>query len=201
HTYFTIPGSQVLVDRVRIESYQDDLSFHLLVNTALENTGYHDSAYAFADLIEFRESQTRLSVRATTGFAKTSVGYVGISDGWRDLATDFSKQWQHNQAINGNVAGMAKLLVPPKKGTYEFFVTYSFEGTQQFTQTDLNEALKSYEDGWNTLLDQYNSPNFSSPAHEELYKRSIFTLRVHEDKVVRGAMIASLSKPWGDELY
>lgn len=201
HTYFTIPGEQVLVDRVTIEAYQDGLSFHLLVNPALENTGYNDTAFAYADLLEFREANTRLNVRATTGFAKTSVGYVGVSDGWQDLANDYRMEWQHSQAHNGNVAGMAKLLIAPKKGTYTFYVTYSFDGTQQFTQNDLAKSLEAYESGWNDLISSYKLPKFKNVDHEQLYKRSIFTLRVHEDKAVRGAMIASLSKPWGEDLF
>ena len=201
HTYFTLPGRQVLVDRIRIESYQDGLSFHLLVNPALENTGYNDSGYAYADKLEFKEGKTRLNVRSTTGFEKTSVGYVGVSDGWQDLNANFQMNWQHWQALNGNVAGTGKLLIPPQKGVYEFYVTYDFGGSEQYSTEELQNGMFAYEAGWKDLISSYKLPKFSNVQHEQLYKRSIFTLRVHEDKAVRGAMIASLSKPWGDELH
>lgn len=201
HTYFTIPGKQVLVDRVRIEAYQDGLSFHLLVNPALENTGYNDSGFAHADRLAFSEGGRNLTVRATTGFDRTSVGFVGHSDGWQDLNNDFQMQWQHQEARNGNVAGMGRIAIAPAKGTYEFYITYDFSGSAAFTSAELKSGLASYEKGWSDLIATYELPKFKNTAHEQLYRRSIFTLRVHEDKAVRGAMIASLSKPWGDELF
>ena len=36
--------------------------------------------------------------------------------------------------------------------------------------------------------------------NKSLYYRSMYVLRVHEDKLNPGAMIASLSNPWGDEV-
>lgn len=201
HTYYTIPGTQVLVDKVRVEAYQDGLSFHLLVNPALENTGYNDNGYAHSDKLEFKENQTRLIVRSTSGFDRTSVGFVGFSDGWQDLNDNFEMNWSNSNAVNGNVAGMGKLSIPAQKGTYEFYVTYNFAGDNQFNESYLASGMNQYNDGWNKLIDSYKLPKLKNQAHKELYKRSIFTLRVHEDKEVRGAMIASLSKPWGDETF
>src|SRR5690606_25376336 len=113
----------------------------------------------------------------------------------------YTMDWQNSEAVSGNVAGMAKLNIPASKGTYEFYVTYDFSSEDAHSEQALTAGLKAYEADWKNLIDGYKLPKFKNQAHEQLYKRSIFTLRIHEDKAVRGAMIASLSKPWGDELF
>src|SRR4029077_16976434 len=40
---------------------------------------------------------------------------------------------------------------------------------------------------------------FPAGSHDKLFERSVNLLLAHEDKTYPGAMIASLSIPWGDE--
>src|SRR5690606_11094193 len=116
--------------------------------------------------LEFKEGKTRLNIRSTSGFEKTSVGYVGASDGWQDLNANFQMDWQHWQALNGNVAGTAKLLIPPQKGVYEFYVTYDFGGSEQYSTEELQNGMFAYEAGWQDLIAGYKPPKFSNVSHE-----------------------------------
>ena len=50
-----------------------------------------------------------LAMGATCGFSRVSCGFVGSSDGWRDLSEDFRMDWEFGSATNGNVALMGEL--------------------------------------------------------------------------------------------
>lgn len=42
-------------------------------------------------------------------FSRRSVGFVGTSDGWTDLMTDFRMAWEYTDAIDGNVAMIGEI--------------------------------------------------------------------------------------------
>lgn len=201
HTYFTLENSSVLVDEVTVNSYVDGISYYLLVNSALNNTGYHDNAYATETGLRFSEGETSLNVSATTGFLKKSVGYVGYTDGYQDISADFLFNDIYTEAANGNVAGTAEIKIPARKGQYKFYIVYDFEGQRTFSADFLKSQKEKYVANWNRYLHSMKSPYGIHTKERNLYLRSLYTLRVHEDKLNPGAMIASLSVPWGEMQY
>jgi len=202
HTFYTMSDKSILVDEVEIETYVDGLSFYLLVNPALNNTGFNDSGYINKDHLVFTQDQTKLSVKASVGMEKMSFGYVGFTDGYQDLANNFKMDNQFAWADNGNIAGTAKLAISPKKGKTKFYITYSFEQNDSHLSDELLASEKElYSQNWNKYLKSIKTPKNLTPVHKSLYERSLYTLRVHEDKLTPGALIASLSKPLGDETF
>lgn len=200
HTFYTFNNGSVLVDEVVVDSYVDGLSFYLLTNSALKNSGKYDSAFAADDALIFKQDDREINVSATVGFEKTSVGYVGSSDGYQDLADDFQMNRLYGSAVNGNVAGMGKLQVPARKGRYKFYVVYNFTGNEKFFFGTLDQEKMKYVSGWDHYLKSLNVPTGISKSQLNLYYRSLYTLKVHEDKLYPGAMIASLSIPWGEDV-
>ena len=201
HEYYSLNNKSVVVDKITINTKIDGLKFYLLVNPALNNTGYKDNAYAAEDALIFKEENTILKVQATTGFEKTSVGYVGHSDGYQDLNRDFKMDYNYKKAIDGNVAGTAKLNVPSKAGNYVVYVTYDFTNSKSLVAKSLEQELVNYNASWNQYLNNLQVPKNLSKDQKDLFLRSLYVLRVHEDKLIPGALVASLSKPWGEETY
>lgn len=201
HTFFTLGDDHVLVDEVEVVAKVDGLHFYNLVNPALNNTGFHDNGHASPKALVFWEGDTRLSVKSTTGFEKASVGYVGFTDGYQDLVDNNGMDQVYGQAFDGNLAGLGKLKLPSKKGTYRFYIVYDFAGERKFSEAALAQAKTDYNESWNSYLAGINTPSGLNKTHKDLYLRSMYTLRVHEDKLAPGAFIASLSKPWGEETF
>lgn len=200
HTYYTLNNDHVLVDEVEVISNVDGLSYYLLVNPHLNNTGYKDNGKVQGDRVVLWEGNTKLEVSSTAGFEKASVGYVGFTDGWQDLKDNKVMDNSFSQASNGNIAATAKIKVPAKKGRYKFYIVYNFGASARFFQSELARAKNEYVNKWNDYLRTINVPSGLNTTHRNLYLRSMYTLRVHEDKLAPGAFIASLSKPWGEEV-
>ena len=201
HTFFTVNSESILVDEVKVFAYRDGLSFYHLVNSALKGTGYSDSVMISNDEVIFYEKDTNLSVSSSVGYKKLSTGFVGHSDGYQDLKDDFKMDWSYNRAISGNVASTGEINIPRKKGIYTFYLVYKFSN-KKFSKANLKvdyaKEKEKYILAWDSYLRGLKIPKKRS--NHSLYYRSMFTLRVHEDKINPGAMIASLSNPWGEEV-
>jgi glucoamylase len=149
-----------------------------------------------------------LAIGATAGFSKLSVGYVGSSDGWTDLAHNLKLDWQYDNALDGNIGLTAEIDL--NHGP-EFTLGVAFGRSRHSVSATLFQSLcipfannlKSFIDQWSrtrkrlTVIDM-NQGKVSSTA-SALFARSINLLLAHEDKVYPGAMIASMSIPWGED--
>jgi len=202
HTYYTMADKSVLVDEIEINAHVDGLSFYLLANPALNNTGFNDTGYVNKDHLTFFEDNTELSIRSTIPMTDMSIGFVGYTDGYQDLKDNFLLDNKFGYANNGNIAGIAKFKISPKTGTTKFYITYNFEKDDViYSPKQLAFEKKQYNKGWDKYLDNIKTPANLNKVHADLYARSLYTLRIHEDKLTPGALIASLSKPWGDEMF
>ncbi len=199
HTYFTLKDSATLIDEVEVQVNQDGLRLYLLTKPQLNNTAAYDSARVNTEGFLFQEKQTQLQVGVSTGFRKKSVGFVGSSDGFQDLARDYKMDFDFTSASNGSVASTGEIQIPQTKGHYKFYVTYSFGTSNKRTKlTDYTQAKNEYVSSWSNYLNRLKVPTKLSAAESLLYYRSLYTLKCHEDKLNPGAFIASLSIPWGE---
>lgn len=147
---------------------------------------------------------TYLVMGCSAGFSKRSVGYVGASDGWRDLVGDWTMDWQFRRAERGNLALTAEIRLD---GRDEFMMGVGFGRSFQSTATKLllsmaipfNEHRNSFVRQWQrTVIDPaYDFSEHTSDAGG-MYRLSRCVLLAHEDKVFQGALVASMSIPWGE---
>jgi glucoamylase len=141
-------------------------------------------------------------IGATVPFTEASCGYVGVNDGWTDLADNYRLDWQYDEALDGNIALTGGLDL--SRGT-EFTVGVAFGTTQHDTLSTLGQSLNiPFERTREVFIHQWEqtSKRFSLASKSnsvKLYERSVNLLLAHEDKTYSGAMIASLSIPWGDQ--
>ena len=144
-----------------------------------------------------------LALGGTVNFSRTSCGYVGQSDGWTDLADNFQMDWEFDHAPDGNIALTGELDLD---GRREFTMGLAFGNTQHRAITTLFQALgvpfqehhKRYTEQWERASARVLPLGKVSTDRGNLYHSSLSLLRAHEDKSYPGAIIASLSIPWGE---
>ncbi|MFQ5517916.1 MAG: glycoside hydrolase family 15 protein, partial [Acidimicrobiia bacterium] len=149
------------------------------------------------------KGDTWLALGASVPLAKASVGYVGFSDGWQDLADDYDMSWQFNTAIEGNIALTAEIDL---SAGAEFTVAVTFSDRRHGAVTALLQALGHSFDGlaakfirqWREGVAGALPLEKASGDDGALYRTSRALLLAHEDKLYPGALIASLSIPWGE---
>jgi glucoamylase len=200
HTFFTLKNRSAVVDEVEVTMNEDGLSLYLLVNPHINNSGYYDNAFLSDGDLFFYEGDTQLRVSTTAGFSQRSMGFVGFSDGFQDLRKDGVMDYNFTEAMGGNVAGTGKINIPARRGKYKFYVIYDFTNSQAIKLMNLGQAKIDYNNSWNNYFNKVNVPSGMTQEEKRLYLRSLYTVKVHEDKLNPGSMAASLSKPWGDDI-
>ncbi len=140
----------------------------------------------------------------TTHFTQRSVGYVGASDGWQDLR-NFKMDWEFRSAENGNIALTGE--IDPRRG-HEFTVAIALGQSYQSTAAKLLQSLADpFEKHREGLRAPMEARRWWIREHEfdqhtgdggRTYRLSRCILLAHEDKVFQGAIVASMSIPWGE---
>src|ERR1700683_4299050 len=205
----TDPYRNVVLQKIRFEPLQGPLSdYHLyallsphLANCGYGNTGWIGEYKGFPMFFAERDG-VNLSLASSAPWKKTSVGFVGASDGWQDLSQHFQMEWEYTRAENGNIAFTGEVDLAACKG--EFVLALGFgsivtEAGQQARSTlleDYSDLRQHYVFHWKTWQDsliKFDAP----PRAVDLYRSSTAVLRTHESKDFLGGIIASLSIPWG----
>jgi len=135
-------------------------------------------------------------------FGRASAGFVGSSDGWQDFARNGALTWQYESAGPGNVALIGEL---PRHAVLALGFGSTPESAATLALTSLSEPFEaSWErqltdwTRWHTRC-EHDTLCTDLPAElGEQARISTLVLRVHQDKTYPGAMVASLSVPWGN---
>ena len=149
-----------------------------------------------------------LSLAAVTpeqqdAWGRASAGYVGSSDGWQDFARHGALTWDYDTAGPGNVALAGEL---PRHAILALGFANSPESATTLARTALTETFAVSWERQLTAWTRWHAVNASEEAlAAELPETcaaqvqiSTVVLRVHQDKTYPGAMVASLSVPWGN---
>ena len=212
---FTDPDSQALIMRVKIHALQT-ITPYLFVNPSINNTGSGDSAvYANNSWAAF-EGETSMSLVARGEVVNQVTGFEGVSDGISQLK-EFGKIQQHYTTTDnqkGNVAFTLELKTLAAGETAEWDFVLGFGKTPQQSTQIANESLaKGYDKllaaykgdgdaiGWSDYLaslSQLDALSNTATDEGKLLFTSAMVLKAQEDKTHAGALIASLSNPWGD---
>lgn len=144
-----------------------------------------------------------LALAANTGFLKTSCGYVGSTDGWQDISTNFKMNYEFASATDGNIALTAEIDL--RKG-YAFTLGVAFGRELNRAVTSLFQSAANtfvehrtrFTEQWERACSHFHPIQKWSGDGGTLYNRSCELLLAHEDKTYPGALIASLSIPWGE---
>ena len=142
-----------------------------------------------------------LAMAANCPFARTSVGFVGESDGVGELTKTFAMTRDYSHAHGGNVSLIGEIDLGKHP---EFVLGIAFGESRHSALTALFQSLAvSFDHHQERFVAQWNNAVTSRRPLEHrsfdkgnLYRSSFSLLLAHEDKTYQGAMIASLSIPW-----
>jgi glucoamylase len=206
----TDPDRDVLLQRIRFEALQglrEQYHLYALLAPHLADGGMHNTAW----LGEFKGYQVLYAQRRAVALALVcsqpwiarSAGYVGVSDGWQDLARHGRMLWNYERAENGNVALCGDIAL---EGADEIVLALGFASSPAEAahraiaslQDGFDRAASSYVERWRTW--QQRLRPLGRRAQREgydAYRVSTSVLRAHDPANFPGAIIASLSIPWG----
>jgi len=136
-------------------------------------------------------------------WGRASAGFVGRSDGWQDFARNGALTWEYDAAGPGNVALLGEL---PRQAVLALGFGGSPDAAATLALTALSEPFaiswerqRSSWTSWHTHCTPEKPLSAGLPqACAEQVGISTMVLRTHQDKTYPGAMVASLSVPWGN---
>lgn len=190
------PRRDALLVRFEIEG-----PYRLVVILAphLGSTGRDNSAWVRDGVAYASRGDAAVCLTADTPLLHLSAGYVGSSDGWQDLhrhaqlTYDFTSACDGTAALSGEARG--------RSGVIALGFSESARGAHTLVRTALAmgfdtlraEFLAAWQ-SWGAQL-QLPRPNATLGDAGLL---SAAVLKIHEDRSYPGAVVASLSVPWGN---
>jgi glucoamylase len=208
----TNPHRSVLIVHTKLEvsdkSLHGKLHLYALLAPHIAGYGAGNSGWCCEvgdiKLFHAQRENVHLLMACNTGFSRQSVGYVGFSDGWQDLMHNFKMDWEFRAAENGNIALTGEIDLPDSS---EFTIAVAFGRTFQSAATKLFQSLaepfefhrQGYVRQWQRAVINPEF-DFSDDTCDGggLYRLGRCVLLAHEDKVFQGAIVASMSIPWGE---
>ena len=205
------PHHSVVVQRVQLQGHPEllpRLKIYALLAPHLDGGGAGNSARAL-DIAGHKvlmawKGNMSLAMAASCDFSRMSCGFVGASDGWRDLVDNFRMDWEFGSATNGNIAMMGEIDLNGTNGTYEFTLSFGIgEGHHTAAQKTMGSLAMPYEEHRSRFITQWKraaNPEWLAAKSGDagrLMRVSHNVLLAHEDKTYSGAFVASASIPWG----
>lgn len=221
HARFTLtqrivpePNRDVLLIELTLDG-EPDLSPYVLIAPRLGGTGFENRGEAgryrgrrilWARQGPFGLALAAVDVRQADAFGAVSAGYSGTSDGWQDFRQNGRMRWRYQRAGPGNIALTGALH------SSKVVLALGFATSREAAATlAVSALLQPFQLIWEQQIGQWRdwaqdcaghcgaavATELSGPTLDQL-QTSAMVLRTHHDKTFRGAMVASLSIPWGE---
>jgi glucoamylase len=211
-TVFSDPVREVVLQEIHFEALQGTLSDYQLhaivaphlVNAGADNTGWCGN-FKGQQMLFAEGRGTSLAVASSVPWLARSAGYVGISDGWHSLSRGEGLRQDLERAENGNVAISGTLDLAASDGRAVLAIGFGNLPEEAAlrallsVQQSLPPVLEHYCEGWRhkqAELLPLDEPRDVSDKGLNRYRVSTAVLATHRDEA-SGAIIASLSIPWG----
>jgi glucoamylase len=208
----TDPSRETVLQKVKFKATKkrdtSKYKLFLLLSPHINDRGDNNDGWV-ADykgipmLFANREGVTLAIASFYADFIKRSAGYVGASDGYTDVRQHKNMEWEYTSAHNGNIALTAEIDISK---TQEFVIAISF-GSQEEDAAHhawaslldgYETAKKGYIHGWKKFQKQLHSLKSSRNVIGKHFRTSATVLNIHQSKIFPGAVVASLSIPWGE---
>jgi glucoamylase len=203
-THVTDPRTSTLLIRVRFQSLtRKPLKLFALYDPSLNNGGMDDNGISGGRALLASDGKVASALVPSSGFTRTSSGYLGTSDGWQDLRSDHRMNWQYRSAPSGNVVQTGRTRLNGKR-RQRLTLALGFGGDVGTARHAARESLskgfaRSYRvsaAGWRRYLSGLKKPPRSVAGIRRSYDASMMVLAALEDKTFPGAYVASPTMPW-----
>jgi glucoamylase len=165
----------------------------------LGSTGRDNRAWVEAGIGYAQRGEFAVCLAANIPLTHLSAGYVGFSDGWQDLHLHGSLTFDYDCASHGTVAISGE--AQGQSGVLALAFAESWRGARTLVRTALAEGFEAVRGEflrrWETWGGQLALPR-PNPRLGDAGLLSAAVLKVHEDRTYPGAVVASLSVPWGN---
>jgi glucoamylase len=185
-----------------------DFKLFILLSPHLGNHGSCNTAwvgdYKGLTMLFAQRGDVSLALACSIPWKKGSAGFVGTSDGWQDLKLHKEMAWEFERAENGNVALIGEFDLEESKGN-GFVVALGFgrnpQEAGQRARASIFEDFEVCKTKFINEWEEWQKKIFSFGKLKKIYPKyfniSASMLKSHESKRHPGALIASLSIPWG----
>jgi glucoamylase len=174
-----------------------------LVNRGAGNTAWIGD-YKGVPMLFAEGSGTALALGCSAPFVASSVGFVGVSDGWQDLRQHFELRWRYDVARDGNVALVGEIGLVPCDGSFVLALGFGRTAAEAALRVRISldqaveTAVDDYTAGWRAWQESLLPLDLAARStSSSMYRVSTAVLRTHEARSFAGGYIASLSVPWG----
>ena len=209
----TDPHRSVLLVHTRLEvldeSLRGKLRLYALLSPHIARCGAGNSGWCSeigaAELIHAQREAVHLVMGCSSGFSRRSVGYVGASDGWQDLMGNFKMDWEFRSSRTGQHRADRRNRPRRQRRIHH---------RHRVVAAATRAPPRSCSNRWPSRLSRIaramsasgsapssipNSISATTPSDGGgMYRLSRCVLLAHEDKVFQGALVASMSIPWGE---
>ncbi len=206
----TDPHQPCLLVDTRLEgepAFLAKLHLYVLLAPHLEVGGWDNNGNGARiegrEYITAHKFSTWLALGASVPFVRRSCGYVGTTDGWQQLASHFRIAQEFAAAPSGNIALTGEIALPQD---HHFTLGLGFGNSLHRATSCLFQSLgvpfahhaERFAEQWERACRTFHPLDRWSGDGGELHRKSRELLLAHEDKRFPGAIIASMSIPWGE---
>lgn len=206
---FTDPDRNALFVRVTVRALKGPVTPFLVLEPHMANTGGDDTGAASPAALTAHEGKAFLSLKGGQPFVKAVAAPLGADA----LAAVKSATLAGAASAQGAIVLTAQLPRQASgEATYDFAIGFggdaaaADQAAAATLKTGYDEVLARYNGegdrvGWEdylALLTELPRLREASEDGGKLVQASALMLKVQEDRTYAGALIASLSNPWGD---
>ena len=213
------PRRDVLLIECRLEPApaeaggEGELALYVLVAPHLGATGYDNIAaverYGTRRVLWAEQGPFGMALAAVDGhqrdaFVRASAGYVGTSDGWQDFATERRDDLAVPHGRAGQCRADRRVAAPRRPGARLRQQRrigrrpWRYRASCSRSTMCCSSRSPSGRAGRRAVPSAARRRSTCPDAIREQLVVSSIVLRAHLDKTYPGAMVASLSVPWGD---
>ena len=169
-----------------------------IVAPHLGSEGTANHAWIDGEAAYAMRGDAALCLRGLEPLTSLSCGYVGASDGWQDLKQHGSLTYDFKSANDGTVALTG--AAAGASGILALAFAQTWLGAATLARTSLAESFellrKDFLKAWQEWGEHLVLPESSGVLRRTALVTAA-VLKMHEDRTYPGAVVASLSTPWG----
>ena len=204
-TYVTDPDRSAVLVNIRFESLTGSpYDVYVLHDVALGLNANDDTGRSAGDGLVATDDVLSSAVLASSGFTKTSSGYLDRSDGWTDLRDDRRMDWSYTARERGNVVQLGATRLNGLAGGRRLQLALGFGRQPGAALSTARAALakgfasarSEYAAGWRDYFSSLRPVPASAAGSPRTYTASVMLLAAHEDKTFRGGFVAAPARPW-----
>lgn len=210
-TIFAHPHQDAILQITRFTPLRgglDDYHLYALLAPHLGNRGGGNTAWLGdhrgVPMLFAERASYALALACSAPWARGAVGYVGASDGWQDLSRHKQLTWEYDRAEDGNVALTGEVDLGACGGVFALAVGFGPDPAEAGHRAlaslmdDVDALQAEYVRGWQAWQATLAPPKPVGKGGRDLYRISTAVLQTHDAQSIPGAIIASLSTPWGE---